>query len=256
MKEDLDTEYRRWKNKQKQLLAMRDSLTAKIASHKAALLTQQSLQSLAVRLQGDLRLATEETAKLNETRDEERDARRRKQAKLKRNIQHLQDDIDAVELKAVLTVNATQDRIDKVLEHQLDVQAEIMNTTKNISDVQHERAKQRLAAAHEHGKILAEIGDVREQTDEIQKRLEAQAVVLTERERLANQARKVVGDREMLERWRLHCAGKLQQLDAEVLATRRAMAEDTEELRQCQALDAQNQKLKDTVNQCRAKAAR
>jgi len=172
------------------------------------------------------------------------------QNKLNKDIDMLIDDIQAAELRKQVMLNATQDRIDFVRDHQKHVQMDILDLRKNISAVQLERAQHHTWTSHEQGELLAQIAESRRQNDLVRQELKEQTIVQLERDRLADQAREVVRQREELESQRVNCSSRVQLMDLEIAATQKQYDDDTAELKRCQDIDAENQELQQALNRC------
>lgn len=254
LKEDLSTEYERWKGRKKELLAQRVLLENEIKVREAALLEQNSLREMATRLRGDLALAKHVTAGVNQTQKQKRAAWATSQEAYRKEIQELLDEINSTHETRQATLVAIHNNTNALQKREWALAAELMASNTTIAEFEEARAKHMIVTSREQNELLKEVAKWQSKKDKISNALMAQHKLQWEHDRLADQAREVVKRRNEIELDRLDCDAKIQQMNSHLTATSKAMQDDTAKLRRCQLMQADNAALQGKANLCRAAA--
>jgi len=251
MRDNLANEYSRMKNEDKDLHGERDQLETKVNGLKADLVKQETLRAELTRLRKDLEAAIEEGKQLHE-RQKAANGDEQYHATLKQVISSLQKELEEGRASRSEALKKVRDQAVEAMRDQVDLQNRTQQLTDLMQQTEAERKQQHAAFLAEKEKLLQKANETNSQLTDIKKELHLQSEVLKEQRRLQARAQEVARERQALEAQRADCSHDIQEGNARVAAIARAFRKDTEELRRCQAMDADNQRIQAEINQCRA----
>lgn len=252
LKEDLSTEYRRWKAKQQELMAKRQQLQLEIQERQARLLKQRSLRERAARLRGDLALAMHASHGQNETHAQRRAVRQQKGASLHSEIQTFLKEVNGTRQESWDTVAALHKHTDALRKNASSAIVEAIKANTTVTQFEEARAKRVFATSREQSVLLTELLEWQKQQSTVKNALLVQSQLQWEHSRLADQAHEVLKRREGIHVGRESCDATERQLHDRITENSEAMQQDTADMRRCQLQQALNAKLQDRANECRA----
>jgi len=254
LKEDLHTEYDRFKKKHKDLTARRDELAQMIKEHQAALMEQSSMRAMAERLRGDLIAARKETEKVKAKHELDSKEWTQQQVDLDNDIQTVQQEIEESALERQRVLNATRNRTDAILAQQRVVEEEGLRLNEAVRRTKSFRDQHTANTSRVESELLAQTTAVRRAVGDVQVALQGQAAISLEESRLAAQADAVAQRRAEIDEQMHNCTKGLLEMDAQVAQASKEADQATSELRRCQELDAENQAIEARINGCRAES--
>lgn len=252
LKDDLSTEYQRWKVKQKEMLAQRDVTENKIRDYEAELLEQKSQRAQVFRLRGDLELATKATRAVNRSHEEQIPAMRKRRQALQDEVQQLVAEINSTHKERQATLVALHNETNNMRRRQLELTVKIMASNTSIADLEEQRAKHSVVASRSLTGLLSEVSTLKVEMEQLTSSVRAQRRLQWERGQLAERAREVVQQREEADQDDVGCENAVQRMNAELMSSATAMQEETAKLRQCQFMAAENAALQGKANKCKA----
>jgi len=252
LKEDLSTEYRRWKTKKQELLDKRQQVQLHIQEQQAKLLKQRTLTERAGRLRGDLALVTQASRSQNQSHKQQREASQQQRATLKWSIQTSSKALESTHQESWAAVAAFHKNTEALRRNGSSAALEAINANKTITEFEEARAKSVFASTRDQSVLLKDLLVYQKQQGTVKNALQVQAQLQWEYGRLADQAHEVLKRREGVHVGRESCDLTENQLHDQITETSGAMQEDTAAMRRCQLQQALNAKLTDRANECRA----
>lgn len=252
LKLDLGTEYGRWQAKQAALVADRSRYERQIKVDEVELLHQAKLKTEAVRLSGDLALLQRANHEANLTHTEAIKKWREKEEELMLEIQSLVSDIATEQREKNISIAAMQALSDAQRLQQLNHTKQILEANRTVQELKEARAKHGIVAAKEQQELLKKQDEVVKELHRVQAAVEDQQKLVLAHDRLADKAREVAQLREEVVQEKQGCTDTIRTINAQLARIAESKADDTNKLRECQAMDAENVKLQDKANQCRA----
>jgi len=252
LREDLSTEYLRWKAKEKTHLDKRAKLEREIKNHEAKLLAQKSQLEKAGRLRGDLALAKHADVEQNKTHAKMREGWQKKQEALQREIGGLLTDINDTQQTSLWMVAATHNRTDELRHNFTFAQEQALQANATVEEFQEARANHSTNAMRAQSEMLQQLASFQKQKETVMAALRAQHKLQWEHDRLAVQAKEVVRHREEVHATIVDCDAKVQKLNEQMAEVIENHEVGAVKLRECQLLQAENEKLQEKANQCRA----
>jgi len=255
LKEDLSTDYRRWKAVEKDLTAKKQLIEREIKAQEAMLLEQRSLQEKAARLRGDLALAKHAGAVQNQTQAQKREEWQKKQEALQEQIQALLDETNATERASWATIQETRNRTNVLRQNGSSAGQQALKANATATEFEEARAKHSIASSREQAVQLKALADVSRDKSRVSIALQAQSQLQWEHDRLAEQAHKVVMHREEIAKSRVDCDAKVRKLHDKLEETAQAIKDDAANIRRCQQMQAENSVKQERANECRLSSA-
>lgn len=254
MREDLHTEYDRFRKKHKDLIARRDELARMMKEHQASLMEQTSMRALAERLRGDLTAARKETGKVEAKHELDSKEWKQQQLNLNKDIETVQKEIEEGALERQRVLNATRNRTDALLARQRLAEEETLRLNEAVRRTKSVRDQHMANTSRVESELLAQTTAVRRSMGDVQVALQGQAAISLEESRLAAQADAVARRRAEIDEKMYNCTQGLRVMDAQVAQATREADQATAELRRCQGVDAHNQELEAKISSCRAES--
>lgn len=256
MRRDLSSEYATWMRKKQAMVQENDRLRSSIARFQAERQKQASMQELKLRLEAELANRREDTRKILEDNYKSGSSALMNEENLKGDIASLEkmvsDAIQVKALKAAMALNATN----SLREHNAKQQEKVLEENKKVQDLQTKLGDVKTEAGKVHTKLLQEIDGVQAQVDAFQAKLVEQAKVKQEveayRRRIAAQMEQIVLQKKNTAALKADCVKSKAELEQRIGGAKEEIAKGNAIIRQCQDMDAHNQKLRTDLNACLA----
>lgn len=254
MKKDLDEEYSRWQVKKKALLGDESKLNAETARLKSMLLQQKDEREQVKRIQGEI--AAEQAINVKKAGDN-------KEAEQKRALDRkgMEEDIEALQCATKTIQQAKQAAVDAankksalLKEQNRGLQEQVFNLNKDLTILTNSALKQNISNEAAVSGYLAEVQALQKQIHGLENELVGQAqleeMVQRTRERLVRQSAETVKQREKLTQAQAQCMETKKRAIKQIEEAKHNLNVANNEMVQCQNLDAQNQQLQATLNDC------
>lgn len=252
MKEDLAGEYALWQQKQLAFARDKERLTGEVKRLQAAIAIHNSFREEKLRLQGELALHEAESTATNMANDQVRLRWKMQKQQSELEIQRLEVELNASQTLHSLQVAALLNRTNQHRDDNQDLQQRILRLSVKVRKIENVMSNQSVASKREQSELLAKVQALQEEIHGLQKEMVFQAQLRAEQQGLEEQTNEVIAQREEIKAAWNGCAEELKKLDSLIGSNKGALVSASRQLVACQGLDAENQRLQDRVNQCRA----
>lgn len=256
MRKDLATEYSKWSEKKKALVAESERLKSGIARLQAEKTEQGTLREKKLRLDGEVATKKEMNRQANEAQKKASEAIAKERGQLQAHITALEGMVAEVESSKGRSKAFFENATNHARQHNRELQGKVLALNQQLLDVQAQQNSHRVEAEKNRTNLLTQIDAAQAQLDlaqsEALERAKLEQELENYKKRVAAQIEQLNIQKKAMESLKAGCVAAVKGMENEIGVAKHSISQSNLAMRDCQDIDADNQRLQDTLNQCTA----
>jgi len=254
LSKELDREYNAWIAKKEALVAVNSGLRNGIATLQGTLQEQRSLHEEELRLQSELTALQQEIASFATTRTHGKAAWDTEDHDLTIENQRIEQQIQAKRWEQSQKATDAVQKFNSIKDQSRGLQTQIYTLNNEVLAMQSAASQRRVENGKTHGLLLEQNAALEKEMQGLQSKVVVEAQLQQEiksyEKHVAAQIDERVAQQKMTLKLQDTCNFESEGLEQQIKAVQAGLVQSKKEMQACQELDAENQKVQATLNEC------